>query len=523
MVVLMAALYTFLFWHESLGINLIFFTSCLTSILLFDRREALKSPRVQITMAGALFSGAMVVLWNSTTAVVAHITSFYLMTGFIYAPEIRAVHWGAANMLINQAKALASFLASLHQSNATSRRSTLRIGYWLRVVILPVLFLLLFYIIYLNANDKFAALSSRFWNKVFESIDWFFQDFSFAMFFLFLSGILLCAGVLLRAKSNRASQWDEESTAFIARERRKSPFRFAAPNALKTEYRTACLLLVLVNVLLLVVNYTDIRYVWLNFRFDGVGSLSQFVHEGTHLLILSILLSMGLIIFYFRKNLNFYPNNRVLRLLAVIWMIQNALLAMSVAIRNWYYVEYYALAYKRIGVFIFLILVFFGLITMMIKIQRRHTGYQLLRVNALAAFFMLVAMSAINWDPWIIQYNLTAKHHAGFDASFCFIVSEKAIPVMLEHMHRIEAEMQNGNGLMKYSRGCNDIDCFKSSIRREAERFVRTYEDESILSWNYTDAQTYKYLSTYLNNQPELTECSGMANDHSVSNDSSFD
>ena len=252
-------------------------------------------------------------------------------------------------------------------------------------------------------------------------------------------------------------------------------------------------------------NYTDIRYVWLDFEFEGVGSLSQFVHEGTYLLILSILLSKGFIIFYFRKNLNFYPNNRLLRILAVTWMVQNALLALSVAIRNWYYVQYYALAYKRIGVFIFLILVFFGLITMMIKIQRRNTGYQLLRANALAAFVMLIAMSAVNWDPWIIRYNLTAKHHAGFDASFCFIVSEKAIPVMIENMHRIEEEMNNGKGLMKYSRNCSDIDCFKASLRTEAECFIQSYEKESALSWNYADAQTYTYLCEYMKGQSMFT------------------
>jgi hypothetical protein len=496
-VMALAVLYTFLFWHESMGINLVLFSSCIAALLLYRHREVWAIPRVQWTLAGTLFSGAMVLLWNSTTAVVAHIASFYLFSSLVHAPQVRAFHFSAAHALINQVKAPGSLNLAFHNNAPAAQRRPMRLGYWLRVVIIPLLFVLLFYILYVNANNEFAAISNRFWHKVFRAIDWFFGEFSFAMLFLFLSGVLICAGVVLRAKVNRAPQWDEQAKVYIGRTRRKVPHLYLPKNALKTEYRTACLLIAMVNVLLLAVNCTDIRYVWLNFEFSNVGSLSEFVHQGTYLLILSILLSKGFIIFYFRRNLNFYPNNRVLRTLAVVWMLQNVFLVMSVALRNWYYVQYYALAYKRIGVFIFLILVVVGLITMVLKIQRRHTGYQLLRSNAIAAYSMLILMSAVNWDPWIILYNLKAQHKAGFDASFCFKVSEKAIPLMLENMHLIEQEMTNGEGLMKYARGCSDIECFRDMVHDKAQYFMYKYESESVLSWNYADDQTYRYLRAY--------------------------
>jgi hypothetical protein len=72
------------------------------------------------------------------------------------------------------------------------------------------------------------------------------------------------------------------------------------------------------------------------------------------MLILSILLSLGILIYYFRSNQNFYPKNGFLKAAAYLWLVQNAVLSVSVLIRCGYYISEYGLAYKRIGVVIFL-------------------------------------------------------------------------------------------------------------------------------------------------------------------------
>jgi hypothetical protein len=499
-----AVVYTFFFWNESMGINLVLFSATLIALMLFRSDKAYRHKSVQWSIAALLFTGAMVVLWNSTTAVVAHIASFYVLTGTIYAPQLRSLQNVLALVLINQAKAPANLVRSFVRTESQVAKRSFRPWYWMRVVILPLVLLLIFFIIYFNANTKFELLTNNFFDHLFQSLEWFFSAFSFPMLGLFITGLILCAGVLIVAKNNKASEWDANAKTEIGRERTTNKKKRILLIALKTEYRMALILLVMMNLLLIVVNYTDIRYVWVEFEWEGVGSLSKFVHEGTYLLILSILLSKAIVLYYFRRNLNFYQNSRTIQVLAIAWMCQNVVLALSVAMRNWYYVQYYALAYKRIGVFIFLILVMFGLITMMIKIRRRHTGYQLLRLNALAAFVMLIAMSAINWDPWIIRYNLYAKHEAGFDASFCFVVSEKSYPIILENMDRITYEMANGKGLMKYSRDCADILCFMDNLQYKVDKFIDVYERESILSWNYADYTTYNYLKTKFGGREQL-------------------
>jgi hypothetical protein len=76
-------------------------------------------------------------------------------------------------------------------------------------------------------------------------------------------------------------------------------------NSLKKEFIAGIFLLLILKSLILVVSSIDIYWVWFNFKWEG-QYLKQFVHEGTYLLILSILISIALILFLFRGNHNFY-------------------------------------------------------------------------------------------------------------------------------------------------------------------------------------------------------------------------
>lgn len=76
--------------------------------------------------------------------------------------------------------------------------------------------------------------------------------------------------------------------------------RFARGSmALRNENMTAIISLVLLNVLLLCINCVDITYVWFGFTYNNDINLSEYVHEGTGLLIFSILLAMVLLLFSF--------------------------------------------------------------------------------------------------------------------------------------------------------------------------------------------------------------------------------
>jgi hypothetical protein len=113
----------------------------------------------------------------------------------------------------------------------------------------------------------------------------------------------------------------------------------------------------MMNALLVLLNIIDIQFTWIGFDPAQVDNLAYYVHNGTYLLIFSIVMSMLLLLYFFRGNQNFYTKNRFLKFGAYFWIVQNAFMALSVGLRNLYYIEYYyALSYKRIGVMIISIL-----------------------------------------------------------------------------------------------------------------------------------------------------------------------
>ncbi|MEM9528344.1 MAG: DUF4173 domain-containing protein, partial [Bacteroidota bacterium] len=185
--------------------------------------------------------------------------------------------------------------------------------------------------------------------------------------------------------------------------------------ALKDEHQRAVLTFSSLNILLALVNATDLRYVWLSSAALPAATLSHYVHVGTYNLTFSIFLAMAVVLYFFRSNLNFYKEIHVLRPLTRLWLIQNALLAGSVGVRNWHYIDAYGLAIGRVYVGLVLLLILFGLFTLLRKIDRRLTLSYLLQTNGMALWLSLLVFGAVNWTNIITRYNLAQEDTAAID------------------------------------------------------------------------------------------------------------
>jgi hypothetical protein len=86
-------------------------------------------------------------------------------------------------------------------------------------------------------------------------------------------------------------------------------------------------------------------------------------------------------------------------------------------------------AYKRIGVCFFLLLVFFGLGTVLLKIWQRRSAYSLVRLNALAAYAVLLLLAAGNWEVWMAEYNLQARFRS-IDIGFLLAMPNRVLPTL---------------------------------------------------------------------------------------------
>jgi hypothetical protein len=263
--------------------------------------------------------------------------------------------------------------------------------------------------------------------------------------------------------------------------------------ALRNENTVGIISLVMLNVLLLFINAIDITYVWFGFSYTPNLNLTQYVHEGTGLLIFSIVLAMFVLLFFFRGNLNFYKKNKWLRYGAYGWIAQNAILVISVLLRDYYYIAHMGLAYKRIGVLVFLLMVLMGLITVFIKIHQRKTAYYLWRVNGWFAVILLVAASCVHWDETIARYNLAHKNTIPVDVKFLLTLSDKTLPLLEKNQDVLDPKKETiqGEGEYLYRSGFTPKEFFE--IRKKD--FFEKQKAYSWLSWNAADTYVKRKLA----------------------------
>lgn len=469
-----AIAFYFLFRREALGLNTLLFTLPALTALFALHPESRRRRSVLLLAAGTVFCALTVVFANTFYAKFMFWLSFFTLAGMVQQRELRFLFFGLLLAMGNFFKVPFRLLKNIggEQGLSLPLRPVLRYG---KLVALPCAVVFVFLQIYLSANLKFAEITFALFDK-FAGI--FTLEYSLAGFFFFLLSLCLTGILLLKNDAPRFARIEENHPNYLARKRKKLAKLFGLPKilALKNEYQTALILLSMLNGLLLVVNLLDLRYVWWGAAPMTPQELSLYVHEGTYLLIFSVLCAAAVLLWYFRGNINFLPENSPLKIAAYGWLMQNAILALSVGARNWRYVSEYGLAHKRLGVFIFLLLLLVGLFLLFLKIRDTKSGFFLLRKNAWAAWAILVIFSVVNWDVVITKFNLSGYPNAAeVDYSYLdYGMSDKNLFVLLQdknyRTHRA------------------------GSLENKQKRFERRTKKLSWKSWNYPDARNCRAI-----------------------------
>jgi len=295
----------------------------------------------------------------------------------------------------------------------------------------------------------------------------------------------------MSSSSSAIVKEDDKVVFDLIRKKRKSYYNVKM-NSLRTELKIGIALFFMLNVILLAVNIIDIYWVWINFEWKG-EYLRQFVHEGTYMLIFSIILSSFLVLYYFRGNLNFYSKNKFLKVLTYIWLGQNAILAISVAIRNYWYINHFALAYKRVGVVIFLLLVLWGLYSTFRKVYATKTFSYIVKTNIYSLIAILVITSSFNWDLIIAKYNLNHYKTAYIELHFLENFSNATLPYLDMPDSKVEQINKYQKKLLPNIMP-DPIESYLENIKNRKKRFKIKWENKSFLEWNYPEYIAYKKL-----------------------------
>ncbi len=499
-------LFNYLFWQAPFGVNALLFSVFGVASLLILYPETRKSKITLLGMLGHFITALFVVIHNSGVAILGWHFTFILVVGFANQPAIRSILYALPTSIGNFFKFPVVIGREIPQIKVSLPK--IKTGWrFIKLALIPLFILLIFYWIFKLANPIFNEFTTSIFIQISLALERFFENVSLVRVLFLLFGFTLSGWIIYRYNITHFIDIElkrSDSIRRIKKTRKKDihpidnceyPARFNfnmrssyLSMKLKSEYRAAIMLIFSVNFLLLIVNGIDINWIWFNFKYDPGFNLKQFVHEGTYLLILSILLSMAILLFYFRLNLNFYPKQKFLKVLSYIWLAQNGILAFSVALRNYHYINHYGLAYKRIGVIVFLILTIFGLITLYVKIKGRKSTFFLWRTNTWAVYVMLILLTSVNWDMVIARHNLAHNYKSPIDWSFLLSLSDKTLLLLDENSKTLE--QYSFKTIYKNRRNFTYGEYFE--FRKQ--NFFERKKGEGWQSWNLAEHKAMEYF-----------------------------
>ncbi|WP_082489529.1 DUF4173 domain-containing protein [Pedobacter sp. Leaf176] len=500
-------LFSLLFWQERLALNLLMYSIYLIAVSYLNP-EVVKSKKVVIYGFAHLFAAVLVVVNNSDLTLVTYYISLILFIGYGHNHQLRTVFAAFLATVMQMLTAPFNVIRNLNQVSI-GKFNLKPVFKIVKYVFIPGVIVIIFACLYSAASSVFAHYAEALLINIHDffksTIGYLFKDLSFGRFMHFCFGLMVTAGLLIAFFDKSLQQIELKCKEELLRVRKNVHnktiwFEFTKifsgnllnkKLALKTEFITGIISFVALNLLLLFLNAIDITTLW--FGYKPAGNFSADLHDGTNSLIFSIALAMSIIIYFFRGNLNFYSKSKALRTLAFVWMLQNVILIISVLIRDGYYIEFYGLTHKRIGVLVFAILCSVGLMSVYIKVARQKTFFYLLKFNGNFWFGLLMLFSIINWDVFIVKYNLSHCDSISVDADYLLSLSDKTLAVLDEN----RTKLQHTESKSAYGMEITKPATLASNQRKLEERigyFKERYERVSWVSWNLQDWETAKHF-----------------------------
>lgn len=540
-------LFNYLFWMEEHGVNLLLFSIFIIGMLMLDKEMA-KSKKMLLVSASHLLAGLLVVFNQSELTIIAWYISVFVFIGVVHAQQLRSIFTAFLVAILQ----IVTAPFNLFKKVINTRFGKLSIKPLLKpikYIIMPLFVLLVFSGLYSAASPVFAKYLGQGVNAVLDLLEkvfyFFFSDVSFARLIHTIFGILLTAAFIIsfankdvekaeltlqekltrkRKNNKKVSFISELSQLFLGNLLKRKM-------ALKTEYIIGIISFAALNLLLLALNIIDFTTLWIGnvSSFDDTY-LSTQLHEGANSLIFSIIMAMLVILYFFSGNLNFFSKNKTLKILAYAWIIQNTFLVFSVLIRDYHYINLSGLTYKRIGVLVFLTLCLIGLFTVYIKVAQQKTLFFLVKVNGQIWYILLLIFGMVNWDVFIVNYNINNRAKIALDLDHLMDMSDKTLPIIdknkallstyvlkSNYAHIVETEVvidtvspatvkindslaatkpkpiDKAQEILEKEKKA--LAYFNDDIDNRIERFKERWEGPTWLSWNYRDWQTYQYFT----------------------------
>lgn len=393
LIFLSSIVFACLFYKQLLGLNLSIFALmlALANYIQFpSMRRNKKANSLLILVIACALSNAWLLSFTTTFAL---ITSLFVYRYYCINPTLNLF-----SHVLTHISSWFTFFISVFKIDTwmeTKPKVKNEIMFKLLAYIaLPFLVLIVFIPIYISSSD---TLSNWYNTFEFELNVSFLGVLMLGFYISFLFWYDIIHPSFIHLSENLKNDFPNE-----AKDNPKATFSFLP---IEFELRSGIITLMFLNLsLLLFLIVFNVEH--FNRGVHASYSYSSHVHQQINSIIISIVLAMVVILFYFKKGLNFLKNNRLLTIGAKTWIILNAILVLSACYQNGLYVFALGLTYKRLGVFLFLFLCFLGLFFTYKKIHQKHTNFYLYHKMSWTFFYTLVFCALGNWGSWITSINI---------------------------------------------------------------------------------------------------------------------
>lgn len=495
-VILFSVLFVFLLYKQSLGLNLLIFNFSILIWIIIDRKFEFVSLNQILIIGGFVLTTIFSVIIHTIYVYFINAILYFILAGIIVYPETKnllsSIGISFGNIFISTIEFIKKLISDI-QSNLKIKSNTILSKAIL--FILPIFIIFVFIGMYSFSSPIFDNISTKFFDIAFKPIEKFFEIVEIGLLIFFIFGIIITSFILFPQKFDRMIKTDKSASLNYQRVKKKYYITNFKNLSLKYEYYTGIFLLVTLNLILLVVNMIDIKFLWFTFEWNG-QLLKDFVHEGTYMLIISIFISIVIILYYFRGNLNLYYKSEKLRKLTYFWLAQNAFLTLSVGLRTYWYIYHYNLAYKRIALIFVLLFILFVLYTVFIKVKHKKSFFYLTKLNTAAFIIIMIISSLFNWDNIIAKYNFNHYKNSFIEYSYLSGLSSKSLPYLqksLSELNNITTIQKNKFPDEIYRNTMSPTE-YHRKINSRITRFKEKWEKQSFLEWNYADYKAYNLL-----------------------------
>jgi hypothetical protein len=458
------AAYSYLFYMQNAGINFLVFTIVFAAVLLIRNRELIRNLKWTWTLILCLTSALGVFLTSSALAIIANVFCLLLLSALTFNVRTSFI-FSFLFSCYSVASAVVWTVIDLIRRIERNKETAPKARSYKGVAVAAVLFLcLIFFALYKQANPLFA-----------ENTKWINLDFiSFRWIIFTIGGFFLVYGLFYHQNVPAIEGWENNLKTHISDSSPEQSRRF------ETEHFAGTLLFILLNLMLVILNYGDISTIWFKGTLPKGVSHSDFVHNGVGVIILSILIATALIMYLFRKN---YAEKKkggiLLKVLVYGWIIQNLVMLFSTASRNQMYIHDFNFTYKRIGVYVWIALAAIGLVLAFIKVIKDKSNWYLVKSNFALWFSVLAVSSLVNWDLVITRYNLSNKPSAQVDYYYLFSLSDSNIPELIAVARQADFP-QFKDKLKNFTHRRDDYyhEGYMSLLREKIYHYVKDYSGD---------------------------------------------